>query len=432
MEEIKQTIKGYLRIFFRRKWLLIIPAVAGLIFGVCAAIILPKTYRSSTTIMVQEGKSDNPLFNNLAVSSTMVQRANAVRETILGWDSLTTLVKRLHLDKDVKTNKDFEILIAKLRKEIEIEFHNNIIELGYQSSTPQQAQAVVKSVMDIFIEGNVKAQNKETADAIQFIEQQLHIYLGKIKSAEIAQAKDQLQALLVDSTEEHPTVKELRMKINKAMEELKKQNLEYSEDANLSAETTNPMINEIKKTLETMTQNAVSSEPARTTAPTAGSEKDLYKVMLIDRLGSVMARDIGVNAGIYNALLQRLETAKITQQLQSSKEGTKYIVLDPPRLPLDPIKPNKILVIFMGLVMGVVVGGGLIFACEFLDKSFLDVQEVSAFLGTPLLGTISKIVTPETLEAEADRTKWITFWLAASSILLISFTIMVHAMLKPA
>ena len=46
-----------------------------------------------------------------------------------------------------------------------------------------------------------------------------------------------------------------------------------------------------------------------------------------------MARDANVNETIYNTLLQRLETAKITQRLQSSQEGTKYTIIDPPARP---------------------------------------------------------------------------------------------------
>ncbi len=45
--------------------------------------------------------------------------------------------------------------------------------------------------------------------------------------------------------------------------------------------------------------------------------------MVMDKIDTVMARDVNVNEAIYNNLLQRLETAKITQRLQSSKEGTQ-------------------------------------------------------------------------------------------------------------
>ena len=339
MQDLSQPIHGYLRMFFRRKWMLIIPAFAGLILGICFSIILPKVYKSNTTILVQEGKSDNPLFSNIAVASTMTQRTQEIKETILGWDSLVKLVKRLNLDQNVKTNLEFEKLILKLRKDITIDLRDaNIIDFSYVSDDPSKAQAVVQNVTDIFIERNVNIQNTETSDAIKFIEEQLHVYLGKIKSAEIAELKDKLNTLLVDSTEEHPMVKELRAQIDQKMADLKKQNLEYSEDAHLSADGTNPMIDQIQKTLDSIGGDKTAVDTAKDEQ--AGGDKDFYKVALIDKLDSVMARDVNVNETIYNTLLQRLETAKITQRLQSSQEGTKYTIIDPPRVPLVPTEPN--------------------------------------------------------------------------------------------
>ncbi len=426
---INQSIRGYLKIFFRRKWTVIVPAFSGLVLGICLSIILPREYNSNTTILVEEGKTDNPLFDGVAVSSTMTQRAQVIRETILGWDSLVELIKRLKMDRNVKTSSDFEELVKVLRKDIGINLrNNNIISLSYSSSDPQQAQAVVQNVTDIFIGRNVSVQNRETADAIKFIEEQLHVYRGKIKSAEIAQIKDQLNELLVDSTELHPLVKSLREQINKKMDELKKQNLDYSEDAKLDENTMNPMVSQIKQALDTMNG---APKAAATAAASSGDGKDIYKVMLIDKLDNVMARDVNVNEAIYNSLLQRLETAKITQRLQSSKEGTKYTILNPPRVPTHAVKPNIFLVIFLGLFLGLGAGIGMVFASELMDKSFLDVQEASSFLGTPLLGVISRINTQEAIEYSHQQNVWRLFWMASIGVLLIAFTIMIRALIRP-
>jgi len=429
MQNLDQPLHGYLKMFFRHKWLLIIPAFIGLTLGICFSIMLPKKYRSSTTILVQEGKSDNPLFSNIAIASTMTQRTQEIRETILGWDSLVKLVKRLNLDQNVKTNVEFEGLILKLRKDIIIQLREaNIIDLSYATENPLKAQAVVQNVTDIFIERNVSIQNKETSDAIKFIEEQLHVYLGKIKSAEIADLKDKLNVLLVDSTEEHPLVKDLRNQINKKMEALKKQNLEYSEDAKLSADTTNPLIDQIQKTLDTIGGSKSAADSAK--AEVASDNKDFYKVALLDKLDNVMARDVNVNETLYNTLLQRLETAKITQRLQSSQEGTKYTIIDPPRVPLSPIEPNVPLVIAMGFILGIGAGGGFIFVSEFLDRSFLDVQEASLFLGVPLLGVISKINTVESLQATKEKNRWTLFWMLSLGIMAVVLTLMAHSFIK--
>jgi uncharacterized protein involved in exopolysaccharide biosynthesis len=419
-------IMSYLKIFFRRKEFLFIPCFIGLIMGICFGLILPKQYRSNTVIMVQEGKTDNPLFDKLAVSTTVMQRLVTIREAMLGWNSLVKLVKRLDMDKDVKTTKEFEDLIEKIRDNIDIRLKSdNVIDLSYVDFDPVRTQAVVQTVTDIFIERNQEIMDKETADAIAFIEEQLHVYKGKIKSAEIAKMQEQLNELLVDSTDKHPMVRELREKINSKKEELRKENLQYTDSEAIKVQSNDELISSIKTALDKIDSKDQAVNPK------AGSTPDVItKVMLIDKLDDVLARDAQVNENIYNMLLQRLETAKITQRLQASKEGTKYNIIDPPRIPLRAFKPNRVLIALTGLILGGVFGFGLVVAGEFLDKSFIDVEEAKEFLGVPLLGAISKINTDETLRQEHDRMRWIYSLTVVAGFVMVILTVAMKNFIK--
>lgn len=411
---------AYLKIFFRRIELFIIPLFAGLVFGICTGLILPKQYRSSTTILVQEGKSDNPLFDRLTVSTTVQQRLSGIRETILSWNSIVELVKRLGLDKDVETKQDFEELIHNLRKKISIRLTDgNILKLSYNDSDPEKTYQIVKNVSSIFIERNVNAQNLETADAINFIEDQLQVYKGKIKSAEIAKKQEELDKLLMDSTEKHPLVVKLTEDVRLQKEELRRENLKYTEDILRSSQTNSPIIEQIRKALDNIESAKISDNKDQL------NENTLTKVMLIDKLDNVLARDVAVNEQIYNMLLQRLETAKITQRLQDSKEGTKYVELEPARVPLKPFKPNVFLVAISGLFFGGMVGAALIVAVEFLDKSFLDVEEAKNYLGIPLWGAISKINTIDSINKEKEKQRWLYSVTALAGVFIIILTVAV-------
>jgi len=415
---------NYLKIFFRRKEILIISAFAGLVIGLSTAFLLPKQYQSSSIILVQEGKSDNPLFSQLAVSTTVRERMAGIKESILGWNSMVELVKRLNLDTDVKSALEFEELIMEMRKNILIRLRgHNIIHLAYIGKIPEQTQAVVKTITDIFIDRNVEIQNQETADAIAFIKEQLHVYKGKIKSAEIADLQDKLNTLLIDSTEKHPLVKQYRELIAIRKEELRRENLEYTENADLKPQTTNPIIEEIKKALSGLETGVPDQKDKE-------DDGDLYKAMLMANLENVAARDVRVNETIYNTLLQRLETAQITQRLQSSKEGTRYTILDPPRVPLKPIKPNKVVVALIGLFFGAIVGIGLIFGLEFLDKSFIDVEEAKEYLGVPLLGAISKINTIENIHTAKAKMRWMYFITLIGGIILLLVSYIIAGIIK--
>ncbi|MEW5895311.1 MAG: GNVR domain-containing protein [Candidatus Omnitrophota bacterium] len=409
-------VRTYLKMFFRHKEIVIVLIAVGLTLGICTSLVLPMQFRSSTVILVEEGKTDNPLFEKLAVSTTVRERLTNIRESMLGWYSLVELVKRLGLDKNISNQKGYENLILGIRRRIDIEMKGtNILQLAYVGDDPIITQAVVQNITDIFVDRNKEIQSQETSDAIVFIEEQLKVYKGKIKSAEIADLQDELDELLVDSTEKHPLVRQFRERIERKKEELRKENLEFTEAAKIKSETNKGLIDSIESALNTLG------------ADTGADREGLYKMMLIDKLGDVVARDAKVNEEIYNVLLERLETAKITQRLQTSKEGTKYTILDPPRVPLAPFKPNRLLVSLGGLLAGLAVGVGIVFFVEFFDKSFIDVQDAKEFLGVPLLGAISKITTIEEVHREKARVLWLYMVTGlACSITVLSVLTMVN------
>jgi capsular polysaccharide biosynthesis protein len=127
-------------------------------------------------------------------------------------------------------------------------------------------------------------------------------------------------------------------------------------------------------------------------------------------------------------LLQRLETAKITQRLEASKQGTRYTIIDPPRLPLQPTKP-RIIFVFIGLFLGGGAGVGLVFAREFLDQSFLDIEDAKENLDMPVLGAISRITTQEEIRREKEKKIISVITVLVSSTVLIIAAVL-YSLLK--
>ena len=392
-----QTPMDFFKVIFRRKNLIIFPAYFGLVLGIMACFLLPPQWQSSTILLIEEEKIINPLIQNLAVSTSAQQRMESIREVILSWNSLVDLVHKLGLDRRVANQQSYEDMIKELKKNIEVQMRPpNVVVLSYFGKTAQETQLVAKSLTDILIERNMKTQTKETDVAISFISEQLLIYKKKIKSSEIAEIEDKLKALLIDSTEEHPMVKELRGKLDTARRELNSGEYEVKTSAApINAATKEALEKELDKVLhQNATDKPVSPDDA---------SASIYKMMLMDKAGTSMAQDIDVNKNIYNMLLQRLETAKITQRLEASREGTRYTILDPARLPLNPVKPARPLVILMGVFLGLGFGVGLVFMRELMDHSILDIEDAKNSLPLLVLGAIPRITTVEELARERIR-----------------------------
>src|SRR3990167_9078283 len=95
----------------------------------------------------------------------------------------------------------------------------------------------------------------------------------------------------------------------------------------------------------------------------------------------------------------RLERAKMTQRLGESDEGTKFKVIEPARLPLKPVKPQPWAMFWSALGIGLMVGVCAAFGAEFLDQSFQTSEDLQAAVALPVIGSISRIVTAQDIEA---------------------------------
>ncbi|MCX5665447.1 MAG: hypothetical protein NT036_00105 [Candidatus Omnitrophica bacterium] len=417
----------YLKIFFRRKWFFIAPVIIGIVGGVIAGNLIPKVYESSTLIMVEEGRVGNPLIQDLAISTSTGQRLGVLREQILGWDRIQQLIKTLNLAKDVRNQWQFEQLVKNLRRRIKVDVrkpYTNIISISYADKDAPESFSIVKTITDIFIAENLRQQTKETEDAVVFINDQVNLFQKKIKESEIADMQDQLNKLLVDSTDKHPLVIELKKKIASVKEDVERGNYSVSASAVAggSDNELKSMRDELKQMKEELTSPATeaSADGANRTKATSTTNEKLYKLLLLDKVDQATAKDQTVNQKLYNTLLERLETAKITQRLAASKEGIRYTILDPARLPLKPSWPNKPIVLLMGILFGACAGVGLICLVELFDHSFLGVDEARAFFDLPIFGAISKIITETDIKAaELKRTRFTGISIATGVVLLI-------------
>ena len=376
--------QDYLRIFLRRKNFFLLPLIILFSVTIIVSFFLPKAYEAKAVILVEEGKVINPLLKNLAVSTTVSERLHLLREEILSWPRVVQLVEELGLNKNKNSPLEFEKLIADIRMRISVNMKgDDIITISYSDRDPAITQKVVNTISDIFIRRNLSTQSEESNTAIDFIKDQLATYKKKLEASEgalrefketyglqmplaaqinteLARLEAELTTLLVDSTEEHPRVKELRGNIQSLKEKRAQQVRQAAEIA----------------TVDTKRYIEIAESVPR-------QEQELAR----------LTRDTEVNEKLYAMLLERLETARISQELEDSENKTKFKIIEPARFPLKPVKPNKLKLGLMGFLLGAMAGFGCIYLVEYNDQSFKGVEELKSFFDLPVLGAISEIVT---------------------------------------
>lgn len=99
-----------------------------------------------------------------------------------------------------------------------------------------------------------------------------------------------------------------------------------------------------------------------------------------------LTRDFMVNEKIYSYLLQkRAETAIIEASKVSDVQ-----VLDPAIVPDKPVKPKRLLIVLVGLILGFIVGIALAFLRNFLDNTIKSAEDVEKLTQLPIYGVIPR------------------------------------------
>ena len=466
--------QDYLAIVIRRRWFFTVPCSAIVIIALIAGFFMPRIYRSETIILAQEPNIMNPLIQGLAVSTPVSQRLRTLREEILSWSSLSRLVHELKLDQGAKSPIAFEKLIKGLQENISVSMRGGVlVRVAYEHEDPKRAQQIVSTVSTIFLERHLEEQASETGDAIDFIESEMAVYKKNLEDSEqalrefrelyatrmpvavelnnqIIEMQIALANLLIENTEEHPTVIQVRRHI---LELKEKRNADIKQfvassiakgqdparfeylkqamsDPNAALASTDPKVRIAQEAYQAWVTRLDNPAPAPAPADATGpqvqvitqTESGTQMEVLgggVDAisLGPLQQQELArltrgnqVNATSYQHLQQRLERAKISQRLGDSDEGLKFKILEPARLPLRPIKPNLWKIFFFGLLFGSFVGIGVAFVAEYLDQSFQTAEDLQAALELPVIGSISTIVTEADLEARNRRRQGWVSW----------------------
>jgi uncharacterized protein involved in exopolysaccharide biosynthesis len=142
----------------------------------------------------------------------------------------------------------------------------------------------------------------------------------------------------------------------------------------------------------------------------------------------LLQRDYEMAQRKYQESMARLQAAKEAKGLEQSQAGEKLTIINPPVMPEGPAKPNRPLILFIGIVLA----GGLSAGCgslaEVMDKRVRSSEEVFEMAKTPVLASIPVMETKRT----RSRRRWKRVIIAAVLVLLFAGGLLaVHLFYRP-
>lgn len=355
MPQYELNIRDFLRIFRKRKFLIVTCFLAVITSTAVYLYMQAPVYETSTTVKILERQSIAGLLTEWIVYSP-ADIMESQTKIVKGFPIIKKVALRLGLIDDSTPISNIHSVVANLQGKITTETikQTNIIKITASASSAKEAMDLANTVAHVYVEENLLEKRKQASNARSFIEEQLSQLEERLEEAEehlrefsgrtwdirlsdplhkkLADTEFELAALLQKYTDKHPQVMRLKERIKdleSQMNNFSKQELEYTR----------------------------------------------------------FAREVEVNKKLYSMLKEKLEEARITE---AQKVGDVSIV-NPAVMPRSPVSPQIQTSVLIGGMAGLILGIVLAFLFETLDTSIGTIEDVENSVKLPVLGVIPSI-----------------------------------------
>ena len=179
--EFRQRAPGeYVRIAWKRKWLIILPAKAIATAVSWVVFQLPDLYESSTLIVVKPSTLPNTVVPTITEDS-LTRQINSIAQVVTSRSSLEPLIQKYDLYKtERERGEPMEMLVDYMRQSIKVEVNTsrnditNGFNITYRGRNARTTQAVTAELASKYIDEQTKNTINSTTSAKQFIDQQVN------------------------------------------------------------------------------------------------------------------------------------------------------------------------------------------------------------------------------------------------------------------
>lgn len=184
MEEQDRGLQDYLAFMGRRKWAIL--ATAAVVFSAAAAtaFLLPSTYRSTATILIEEQEIPQDLVRS-TVTSYADQRIQKISQQVMTRATLSQLIEKYNLYPTRRGVDTKDELLERVRDDILLDIVSaDVIDnrsgrqtmatiaftLSFDSEQASSAQSVANELVSLYLNANLRARQQKATETSTFLE----------------------------------------------------------------------------------------------------------------------------------------------------------------------------------------------------------------------------------------------------------------------
>ena len=196
MEEDQKTLKDYLRIVRRRKFILVISALILALVSVTVAVILPPVFESQATILIEQQHIPSELVKS-TVTSYGDERVKQIEQQVMTIDNIMRIINKFGLYAEQKEKLNVSELTELFRINTILELLNADVisngksskatlafNLSFDDKDPVMAQKVTTELVSLFLNENIQNRTKRAQETTHFLEEEAEKYKLEIQKDE--------------------------------------------------------------------------------------------------------------------------------------------------------------------------------------------------------------------------------------------------------
>lgn len=147
-------------------------------------------------------------------------------------------------------------------------------------------------------------------------------------------------------------------------------------------------------------------------------EEHILKAPMVEKTYFAMQRDHANATAKYQEINAKARAAEIGQNLEQSRKGERFTLIDPPQLPEEPVSPNRVAIIFLGFIFAIGVGIGTVIIAESLAPVIRGKAAVARIMGVQPLVVVPYMPMDEKTQTASNR-KYVISGAVISVILVV-------------
>jgi uncharacterized protein involved in exopolysaccharide biosynthesis len=433
-------------ILWQRRYYILVCLVVALAVGTTLAFGLPRTYRSTATLLVQSQDLPTTIVD-APTNGAVEQRIARIREQVLSRGDLIQLIEQNDLYTKERGSQPLSKVIEKMRHSTSVGAlssdigqqsgtQNNTIAIAmsFDYSDPAKAQAVLQSFVTKFLSMSSADVEDQASLTVRFLQDQAN----KLQS-QITDIEGQLTALkarngaalaasgappLIDTGSFSAQITSLQNENRQLIAQSRRpsgNNALAIAEAQLAAaqaqyNDTHPDVIAAKgrvAQLRRMTQN--SDDGGAIQEQIAANNAAIHQLMgqrdaTLARANAAMAGQARAPAIMeqamqlenratslrnqYQAVSENLLKAQNSSRMASEQRAERLSLVEPANLPDHPFSPNRLMLIGAGAAGGLALGLLLALGLELINRPVRSPRQLEQ-LGLPVIGIVPLIKTKQ-------------------------------------